>query len=101
MTPTLPVGKRRLRHVAVLWAALRQTVAYQCLRNCATEIKAQGCVEHLVCGGGGLFIARVMSIPIWTGAVAATVMPRSAVGRVERADGALNQKFGEFHLLKR
>jgi hypothetical protein len=52
MTPTLPVGKRRLRHVAVLRAALGQAVAshYPCI--CGTATKAQGCVETLVCGGG-------------------------------------------------
>ena len=51
MAPVPPVGKRRPRHVAISWAALRQASACQYLRNCATEIKAQGCVEDLVCGG--------------------------------------------------
>src|ERR1700683_3373735 len=51
MAPVLPVGKRRPRHVAVSWAALRPASACQYSCSCSTEIKAQGCVEDLVCGG--------------------------------------------------
>ena len=53
MAPALPVGERRLRHVAVSWAALRQAVACQYLRICGIEAKAQGCVENLVFDRGG------------------------------------------------
>jgi len=34
MASVLPVGERRLRHVAVSWAAPRQATACQYLRNC-------------------------------------------------------------------
>ena len=53
MASALPVCERRLREVAVLWAALGQAVACQYLLICGTEIKAQGCVENLIRGGGG------------------------------------------------
>jgi hypothetical protein len=32
ITPALPVGERRLRHVAVSWTALRQATARHCTR---------------------------------------------------------------------
>ena len=46
MTPALlPVGERRLRHVAVSWAASGMPLhAY--LRMRGTDTKAQGCVEN-------------------------------------------------------
>jgi hypothetical protein len=50
MTSVLPVCKRRLRHVAVLWAALGQAAACQCLCTCGTQIKTQGRVDNLIRG---------------------------------------------------
>jgi hypothetical protein len=47
MTPTLPVGKRRFRHAAVLRAALGQALTCQHLHNCATATKAQGHAKNL------------------------------------------------------
>jgi hypothetical protein len=47
MTPTLPVGKRRFRHAAVLRAALGQAFTCQYLHGCGTAIKAQGHVKNL------------------------------------------------------
>ena len=52
MTSALQVGERRLRHVAVSWAALRQANACQHLRICGTETKGQGCAENLIRGCG-------------------------------------------------
>jgi hypothetical protein len=49
MTPALPVAKRKLRHIAVSWAA----GAGYYLLFVVTEAKAQGCVDNLVCGGSG------------------------------------------------
>jgi hypothetical protein len=40
MTPALPMGERRLRHVAVSWAACKQTTAacrYLCISWCRDE----------------------------------------------------------------
>ena len=48
MAPALPVGERRLRHVFVSWAALKQATACQYLCICGIETKAQGCVENLI-----------------------------------------------------
>ena len=45
MAPVLPVSERKLRHVAVWWAAPRQATACQYLSNCGTGGKAQGDVE--------------------------------------------------------
>ncbi|MGB5184682.1 MAG: hypothetical protein WBO12_21175 [Xanthobacteraceae bacterium] len=64
ITPALPVGKRRLRHVAVLWAALGQAAACQYFRNCGAETKAQGCVENLICSDGGRALAGSASGPL-------------------------------------
>ena len=50
LASVLPVGKRRLRHVAVSWAALGQAAACQYLCICGTEIKAQGRVDNLIRG---------------------------------------------------
>ena len=51
MTPALPVDKRSLRHVAILWA-----VEHRLLRLIVVVLrpKAQGCVNYLVCGEWGL-----------------------------------------------
>jgi hypothetical protein len=79
MAPMLPVGKRCPRHVAVSWAVLRQASACQYLRNCVTEIKAQGCVEDLVCGG-----TRVV-VSMGTALVEAAIPFRRATARRWRA----------------
>jgi hypothetical protein len=50
MTSVLPVRKRRLRHIAVFWAALGQAAACHYLCICGTEIETQGRVDNLIRG---------------------------------------------------
>ena len=53
MTPALPVDKRSLQHVAVLWAA-RASHRLLTLVVVVLRPKAQGCVNYLVSGQWGL-----------------------------------------------
>jgi hypothetical protein len=47
MTPALPVDERQLRHVAALWTASRQAVAYRYFFMWGAKAKTQVCVEAL------------------------------------------------------
>jgi hypothetical protein len=50
MAPALPVDERRLRHVAVSWAALGQATPASIYASVVTANKAQWCVDNLVRG---------------------------------------------------
>jgi hypothetical protein len=53
MTPALPVDERQLRHVAALWTASRQAVAYRYFLIWGAETKTQVCIGALSAIVGG------------------------------------------------
>jgi len=72
MTSALQVGERRLRHVAVSWAALRQADACQYLCICGTETKGSRVLGKLnsrlrawLSRGRGLVAAAGVTNRLW------------------------------------
>src|SRR6476620_8972927 len=78
MTPVLPVDERRLRHVAVSWAALGQAAACSSAYICGSETKAQGYVENLVSGRSG---SVALFVGIRCGAISSDIRLSSQAAR--------------------